>query len=162
MSSAPSPSVASSRLLTEGTIKYDPNYDSSAFGLIGASGTYQGGGSSEDKRLDSMLKYDATFADIVHVGALYKFNGSNGGANTAFQAVIGAQYAGASIDAFYSKFNDAISASALTETQVNELPKLGYSVTNSVAATISDNTAFAVMALYKIDPVKVLCRLRSH
>jgi predicted porin len=141
-------------LLTEGTIKYDPNYDASAFGLIGASGTYQGGGSSEDKRVDSMLKYDATFADIVHVAAMYKFNGSNGAANTAFQADIGAQYAGASIDAFYSKINDAISAAALTETQVNELPKLGYSVTNSVSATISDNTAFAVMALYKIDPVK--------
>jgi predicted porin len=141
-------------LLTEGTIKYDPNYDSSAFGLIGASGTYQGGGSSEDKRLDSMLKYDATFADIVHVAAMYKFNGSNGSANTAFQADIGAHYAGASIDAFYSKVNDAISASALSETQVNELPKLGYSITNSVSATISDNTAFAVMALYKLDPVK--------
>jgi len=44
-------------LLTEGTIKYDPNYDASAFGLIGASGAYQGGGSTEDKRLDSMLKF---------------------------------------------------------------------------------------------------------
>jgi predicted porin len=77
-------------LLTEGTVKYDPNYDASSFGLIGASGTYQGGGSSEDKRLDSMLKYNAVFADIVHVGVLYKFNGSNGGANTAVQAVVGA------------------------------------------------------------------------
>src|SRR6202451_864167 len=65
-------------LLTEGTIKYDPNYDSSAFGLIGASGTYQGGGSTEDKRLDQMLKYVVSFNDLAHFGALYKFNGSTG------------------------------------------------------------------------------------
>jgi predicted porin len=141
-------------LLTEATIKYDPNYDSSAFGLIGASGTYQGGGTSEEKRLDSMLKYDANFADIVHVGALYKFNGSNGGANTTIQAVAGAHYAGASIDAVYSKENDGIAASSLTAAQVAELPTLGYSVTNSLAATVSDNTAFAIMALYALDPVK--------
>ena len=85
-------------ILTEGTVKYDPNQDSNAFGLIGASGTYQGGGTTEDKRLDSMLKYNAVFGDIVHVGALYKLNGSNGSSNTAVQAVIGAQYAGASVD----------------------------------------------------------------
>jgi len=141
-------------LLTQGTIKYDPNYDASAFGLIGASGAYQGGGSTEDKRLDSMLKYYGTFNDLVHFGALYKSNGATGAANTAFQADIGGEFAGASVDAYYSKINDAISASALTAAQVAELPKLGYSVTNSLSATISDNTAFAVMALYNIDPLK--------
>ncbi len=31
-------------LLDEGTIKYDPNYDATAFGLLGASNTYSGGG----------------------------------------------------------------------------------------------------------------------
>ena len=141
-------------ILTEGTVKYDPNQDSNAFGLIGGSGTYQGGGSTEDKRLDSMLKYNAVFGDIVHVGALYKFNGSNGSSNTAYQAVIGAQYAGASVDAFYSKVNDAISASTLTAAQVATLPTLGYSPDNSVAATVSDNTAYALMGLYTWNAVK--------
>jgi predicted porin len=141
-------------LLAEDIIKYDPNYAATAFGLLGASGTYSGGGSTEDQRVDSVLKYSATFDDLVHVGALYKFNQSTGSANTAYQADIGAQFAGASIDAVYSKFNDAISASALSAAQVAGLPKLGYSVTNSLSATISDNTAFAVMALYAIDPVK--------
>jgi predicted porin len=141
-------------LLSEGTIKYDPNYDSNAFGLLGASNTYSGGGSSEDKRLDSALKYTGTFDDLVHVGALYKFNGATGASNTAFQADIGAQFQGASIDAYYSKVNDAITASSLTAAQVSELPKLGYSTTNSLSATISDNTTFAVMAFYQIDPLK--------
>jgi predicted porin len=42
----------------------------------------------------------------------------------------------------------------LTATQVGLLPTLGYSVSNSVSATISDNTAFSVMASYKIEPFK--------
>ncbi|MGO9934170.1 MAG: porin [Steroidobacteraceae bacterium] len=141
-------------LMSEGTIKYDPNYDATAFGLLGASKTYAGAGSSEDNRLDSVVKYSATFNDLVHLAALYKFNGSYGAANTAFQAQLGGEYAGASVDAYYSKVNDAITASSLTAAQVAELPALGYSSANSLSATISDNTAFAVMALYKIDPLK--------
>jgi predicted porin len=141
-------------LLSEGTIKYDPNYVSSAFGLLGASKTYSGGGSSEDNRLDSALKYVAGFADRVHVGALYQFNGAGGGANTAFQADIGGEIQGASIDGYYSKVKDAISASALTAAQVAGLPALGSSSANSLSATVSDNTAFALMTLYRLDPVK--------
>jgi predicted porin len=38
---------------------------------------------------------------------------------------------------------------------VGELAGLGYSVSNSLSATISDNTTFAVMGLYKIDPLKL-------
>jgi predicted porin len=140
-------------LLAEGTIKYDPNQDASAFGLIGASNTYSGGGSTEDKRLDSDLKYTVNVGDYTHLAGLYKFNGATGSAATAFQANLGAHYAGASIDAYYSKVNDAIAASALSAAQVGELPKLGYSVSNSVAATISDNTALALLGEYRRDAV---------
>jgi predicted porin len=141
-------------LMLEGSIKYDPNYNASAFGLLGASNTYSGAGSQEDNRLDSTAKYFVNFSNLVHLGALYKFNGSNGSANTAFQADIGGEYAGASVDAYYSKVNSAITATSLTAAQVAKLPALGYSVSNSLAATISDNTAYALMALYKIDPLK--------
>jgi predicted porin len=140
-------------LLSEGTILYDPNYHASAFGLLGASNTYSGGGSSEDDRLDSTAKYLVSFNDLVHLGALYKFNGSSGSANTAVQADIGASFAGASLDAYYSKVNSAITANSLTAPQVAALP-LGYAVSNSLAATISDNTAYALMGLYKLDPFK--------
>jgi predicted porin len=140
-------------LLSEGTILYDPNYHASAFGLLGASNTYSGGGSSEDDRLDSTAKYLVSFNELVHLGALYKFNGSSGSGNTAVQADIGASFAGASLDAYYSKVNSAITASSLTAPQVAALP-LGYAVSNSLAATISDNTAYALMGLYKLDPFK--------
>src|SRR6202166_2616866 len=138
-------------LLLEGTIKYDPNYNATAFGLLGASNTYSGGGVQEDNRLDSTVKYLVDFGDLAHVGALYKLKGSNGSANTAYQADIGGEYAGASVDAYYSKENSAITATSLTAAQVAKLPAL-YSVSNSLAATISDNTAYALMAFYKIDP----------
>jgi predicted porin len=141
-------------LMMEGTIKYDPNYNASAFGLLGASNTYSGAGAQEDNRLDSTAKYSISFNDLVHLRALYKFNGSNGSANTAVQADIGAEYAGASVDAYYSKVNSAVTATSLTAAQVAKLPALGYSVSNSLAATISDNTAYALMALYEIDPLK--------
>jgi predicted porin len=140
-------------LLSEGTIQYDPNYLATAFGLLGASNTYSGAGSSENNRLDSTVKYLVGFDDLVHFGALYKFNGSNGGANTAVQADVGGHFAGASVDAYYSKVNSSITASSLTAAQVATLPS-GYSVPNSLAATISDNTAYALMGSYKFDPLK--------
>jgi predicted porin len=58
------------------------------------------------------------------------------------------------VDAYYSKIKDAISASALTAAQVAKLPGLGFSVSNSVEATIADTTTYALMGLYTIDPVK--------
>ncbi len=141
-------------LLLDGTIKYDPNYNATAFGLLGASNTYSGGGAQENNRLDSTVKYLIAFNQNVHLGALYKFNGSDGSANTTFQADIGGEYGGASVDAYYSKENSAITASSLNAAQVAQLPALGYSTANSLAATISDNTAYALMALYKVDPFK--------
>src|ERR1700692_4496162 len=142
-------------LVLEGIIKYDPNYNASAFGLLGASNTYSGAGSQQNNRLDSTAKYYVKFGNPLHFGALYKFNGSNGSANTAFQADIGGEYAGASVDAYYSKVNSAITATSLTAAQVAALPALGYSISNSLAATISDNTAYALMGLYKFDPLKL-------
>jgi predicted porin len=141
-------------LMLEGTTKYDPNYNASAFGLLGASNTYSGAGSQEDNRLDSTAKYVVSLKDLVHLGALYKFNGSDGSANTAVQANVGGGFAGASIDAYYSRVDSAITATSLTAAQVAQLPALGYSASNSLAATISDNTAYALMGLYKLDPLK--------
>jgi predicted porin len=141
-------------LLMEGVIEYDPNYNATAFGLLGASNTYSGGGAQEDNRLDSTVKYTIEINDLAHLGAFYKFNNATGSANTAYQANVGADYVGASIDAYYSKENSAITATYLTAAQVSKLPALGYSNSNSLAATISDNTAYSLMALYKLDPFK--------
>jgi predicted porin len=141
-------------LLSEGTIQYDPNYKATAFGLLGASNTYSGGGSAEDDRLDSTAKYLVSFNDLLHLGALYKFSESTGKGNSAVQANVGGSFAGASLDAYYSKVNSAITASSLSADQVAALPALGYSVSNSLAATVSDNTAYALMGAYKFERIK--------
>jgi len=141
-------------LLQEGTIKYDPNYNATAFGLLGASNTYSGSGDNEDNRFDSTAKYSVSFNSVLHAGALYKFNGASSSANTAFQADVGADFAGASVDAYYSKVNSAISAAALSATQVATIPS-AYPVSKSLYGTISDNTAYSLMGLYKLDPYKI-------
>jgi predicted porin len=150
-------------LLTDGVTKYDPNLGAQAFSLIGLSGAYAGGGVTEDKRVDDSLKYMLTFADIGRFGLMYKFNNSSGAANTGYQADIGADFAGFSADVYYSKFNAAISTSSLSAAQVAGLPTQGvaqglpagfFSVNNSLAATISDNSTYGVMGSYKFDVFK--------
>jgi predicted porin len=141
-------------LLSQGIIKYDPQQDAVAFGLLGASGTYSGGGSSEDRRMDKMIKYTESFGDHVHIGAIYTLDTSSDAAGNAFQADVGGDVGGLSVDVIYSKINNAISSTALSSSQVGDLPKLGYSESNTLAATISDNTTYTIMARYDLQPFK--------
>jgi predicted porin len=141
-------------LLSEGAIQYDPNFLSTAFGVLGASNTYAGAGSSETNRLDSTAKYLVKLGN-VHFGGQYKFNDSTGSASTAYQADMGGSFAGASLDAYYSKINDSITASSLTASQVAGLPALGYSAANSLAATVADVTTYSLMGSYTQDLVKL-------
>ncbi len=142
-------------LLADAIAKYDPQGASQAFSLIGLSGLTAGGGDTQDRRLDSSLKYVANFSG-VHVGGQYKFNGSNGGsANTAMEFQLGGEYAGLSVDAYYEKAYSAISVTSLSAAQVTGLAALGYSSNNSLAATISDNTTFNISGLYDFGTVKL-------
>lgn len=141
-------------LLADGIAKYDPNFASQAFSLIGLSGTTAGAGDTQDRRLDGSLKYVATFADIVHAGAMYKPSEGNGISNSAYEITFGAEFAGASLDAYYVKVHDAISVASLSADQVALLPGLGFSSNNSLAATISDNTSYSIMGLYNLGLVR--------
>jgi predicted porin len=153
-------------VLADGIAKYDPNYASQAFSLIGISGVTAGGGDTQNRRLDSSVKYVATFNDLAHLAAQYKFNQSTGSANSAVQVSFGGEYAGASVDVYYSKVKDAVSASALSAAQVSGLPALcpnpvpaggscvAASPSNALAATISDNTSYAIMGLYNMGILK--------
>ena len=137
--------------------KYDPQQTSYAFSLLGLSGTPAGGGDTQDRRLDGSIKYVGNIFNMVHVGLQYKTQGSSaenyatggtGEAFSAFEVSLGAEYAGASADVFYTKVKDAVSVSTLSAAQVGELPALGLSSQNSVSGTISDNASFGVMASY--------------
>ena len=141
-------------LLADGIAKYDPQGASQAFSLIGLSGTTAGGGDTEDRRVDSSLKY-VEHVGPVHFGAEYKFNGASGAANTLVEADIGAEYLGASVDAYFGHVRDAIAVAALSAAQVADLPGLGFSPSNSLTATISDNTTYGIMALYNFGAPKI-------
>jgi predicted porin len=141
--------------------KYDPQQLAYAFSLIGLSGTPAGGGDTQDRRLDSSIKYSAKYFDIFHLGLQYKFQNSSaesyatagsGEAFTASEVSVGAEYAGASLDVFYTKVKDAVSVSALSGAQVTGLGALGYALDNSLSGTISDNASFGAMGSYAFGP----------
>jgi predicted porin len=158
-------------VLADGVAKYDPNYASQAFSLIGISGTTAGGGDTQNRRLDSSVKYVGSFKPAegagVHLSAQYKFNQSNGGsANTAYEVSFGGEVAGFSGDVYYSKIHDAVALAALSAAQVAGLPGLcpdplpagtsciAASPDNALAATVSDNTTYAFMGLYNMGFLK--------
>jgi predicted porin len=144
--------------------KYDPQQTSYAFSLLGLSGTPAGGGDTQDRRLDGSIKYANSFLNMVHVGAQYKTQGSSaanyatagsGEAFSGYEVSLGADYAGASLDAFYTKMKDAVSINTLSAAQLATLPALGLSPSNSLSGTISDNASYGVMALYAVPVVPV-------
>ena len=142
--------------LADGIGKYDPLSASNAFSLIGFSGTAAGGGDTEDRRLDQSIKYTAKY-DWLHLGALYQFGSSSGSINTGYQFMIGGEYAGLSIDGYYAKKYDAVSAASLSAAQVTGITTgtctaavtTGcWPISNSLSATISDNQTYAAMLSY--------------
>jgi predicted porin len=144
-------------LLAQGIVDYDPVEDGQdsahAFSLLGGSRTAAGGGTTEDTRLDHSIKYSNQIG-WIKLGALYQFSGASGSANTAIQGQMGIEVAGANLDAYFARKYDAISASALSSAQLKALSP-AYSPSNALAATVSDNTVFAVMGRYRAGPVKV-------
>jgi predicted porin len=154
-------------VLADGVAKYDPNFASQAFSLIGLSGTTAGGGDTQERRLDSSVKYVGTYGGVAHLAAQYKFNQSTGSANSAFEVAVGGEFAGASVDAFYTKVKDAVAVASLSAAQVADLPGLcpnplpaggrcvAANTSTALAATISDNTAYSLMGLYNLGVVKL-------
>jgi predicted porin len=165
-------------LVADGISKYDPMGAAQAFSVIGYSGTAAGGGDTEDRRLDQSIKYIAKYGPI-HLGAMYEFGSYSGSTDTGYQIQLGAEFAGFSVDAWYFKKYDAISVSALSNTAVTDVinncnadvasvtatnpPPPGgkttpstvrcYSLSNSLAGTISDNKTYMVSALWNLSAV---------
>jgi predicted porin len=158
-------------LVADGISKYDPMGAAQAFSVIGYSGTAAGGGDTEDRRLDQSIKYIAKYGPI-HLGAMYEFSSYPGSLGTGYQVQLGAEIAGFSADAWYFKKYNAISVSSLSAAQVTEVvnncnaavapPPPGgkapenipcYSLSNSVAGTVSDNKTYMVSALWNMNPI---------
>jgi predicted porin len=129
--------------------KYDFNSGSYAFSLISYQGIVSGGGDSEDLRLDSALKFTSQFGPY-RISGLTQFSGKNpvfqpdGVYGSNRQLDLGYDWSRLSADVVYVGVRDGISATYLTPAQAAILPA------GSLAATISDNTSYAVMSRYKV------------
>jgi predicted porin len=134
-------------LMADDLIKYDPQLQSQAFSPIGYSGLSGGLGATENRTLDGLLKYGVGYGP-VHLAALYQF-GNHGFTPAGAQSVdLGVDYAGLSIDLLWGRVYGAIAASSLTAAQNTAAP-------GTLAATVSDNTAYAVMLRYAISALKL-------
>jgi len=129
-------------------VRYDPQGASYAFSLIGFSGAAGGGGNTENTRLDDSLKWNFKH-DWLRLGLLYQFGKTDSSPGEAWQGDIGIDYQGFSADASFSHKKDSIAAGSLSAAQAATLPH------NSLAATISDNTAYQLAASYTMGPWKL-------
>ena len=154
-------------IVADGISKYDPMGAAQAFSVIGYSGTAAGAGDTEDRRLDQSLKYVGKYGPI-HLGALYEFGSYSGSTDTGYQIQLGAEFGGFSADAYYFKKYDAISVSALSVAQAQEVvnncntdattvPKPEtvrcYSMNTALSGTVSDNKTYMITALWNLDPI---------
>ena len=139
-------------LLADAIGAYDPMAASQAFSVIGFSGTYAGGGNTQDRRFDDSLKYLYS-NDHFRVGAMYKFAQAGAEAHSALGLQAGVSAANATVDFYYESVKGAVGASALSAAQVAGLATScpGCAVDKTVAATISDTETYSVMGSYKVN-----------
>ncbi|MGB8843515.1 MAG: porin [Aliidongia sp.] len=134
-------------LTLDAVIAYDPNSASNAFSLIGYAGGTAGAGLTEDARLDNSVKYLVNLGP-VRAGSLVQIpGGDNFTSRGAYQFDVGTDYLGLSVDALYSQVYDGIAAAAIAAPTPAQ--------TNQVAGTISDNTAYMLVARYDFGPAKI-------
>ncbi len=157
-------------LIADAMTSYDPMGGAQGFALIGWAGTYMGGGSTENKRLDGSVKYEVAVHGL-HLGAMFQpKGGSNPG--TAQQFTLGFSFPGGSVDAVYAQKNDALTSASLNAAQVARVGQVcagavvaGFSCAatdKALAGTASDNTATAILARYQLTAAATLFAGYEH
>jgi predicted porin len=145
-----------STLISDAVSNYDPIPGSNAFSVIGFQGLTGGAGDTENRTFDNSFEYRVNVGPVRFAAETQLRNGGNSGTGNAFQGSVGFDYMGVSFDVLGSKINDAISAAPLSAAQVVALATTPVPTgLGAVAATVSDNTAFMLVAKYTIGPVKL-------
>ncbi|MBO0751825.1 MAG: porin [Bradyrhizobiaceae bacterium] len=144
---------------------YDPIPGSNAFSLISGSGTYPGGGDTENVRATTAVKYRVNFANY-RLGLFGQFGDYAAGnsAKGTFQGEVGADYHVGpgllSLDAGGGYTKDAVSESiaiantAAVPSTINGVGNPNAQITG-LNATISDNTAATAVVKYTVDRLKL-------
>jgi predicted porin len=145
-----------SALTSDAVANYDPMGNSNAFSVIGFQGATGGGGDTENRIYDNSFEYRVNVGPVRFAVETQLRNGGNSGTGNAFEGDVGFDYMGLSFDALGSKVEDAVSASPLSAAQVTTFSTSGLPVgLGPISATVSDNTAFMLVAKYTIGPVKL-------
>jgi predicted porin len=127
----------------ETLLAYDPMEGSQTFSPLGYSGSYGGGGFTEDFRIDNSIKYKFQ-SNGINVGALYKLGGQAGSTNaqSEFQFNLGYENGPFGVSGTYSAVKDGISAA-------------NSATAGAVNITVADTTSYMLAASYKMDPFKL-------
>jgi predicted porin len=145
-----------SALTSDAVVNYDPMGNSNAFSVIGFQGATGGGGDTENRIYDNSFEYRVNVGPVRLAVETQLRNGGNSGTGNAFEGDVGFDYLGFSFDALGSKIDDAISASTLSAAQVTAINAAGLPQgLGPISATISDNTAFMLVAKYTIGQFKL-------
>jgi predicted porin len=132
--------------------KYDPQLQSQAFSPIGLSGTSGGLGTTQTNRLDNSLKYNLQFGP-ARVAYIHAFGTDGYVPQTSNEFTVGMDMAGFSADALYGVIHGAVAAASLSAANITALntapqPLPGWSLSNTLAATISDDTGYSLQMSY--------------
>ena len=151
-----------SAIFWDDLIKYDPNRGALNLSLLGYSGQPAGGGDTEDRYVNNTLKYWGDFG-ALHGGAMYGF-GDGTAEGKSIELDLGAHVAAFSVDALYKHTKDAVSASplttnttgALSAAQTAAMTAFGFNEGNTLAASITDNTAVIINAKVDVGHASIL------
>jgi predicted porin len=135
--------------------QFDPQALSYAFSFLGYSGFNGGAGSTEGARWDNSIRY-AFQSGPVHIAGMYSSGGQDTGIlGKAYGVDAGVTFQGLSVEAVYenekgavnlrSSFDDLPNPLAPQPTVVDPFPTPG------LAAYLSDDTSYNVMAKYTFD-----------
>jgi predicted porin len=142
-----------SALTSDGVANYDPMNNSGAFSLIGFQGATGGAGDTENRIYDNSFKYMLSVGGFRAGVEAQLRSGLSGGQGNAFEAQVGGDYMGLSLDAIVAHVEDAISSAPLPPGTL-----LPAALTNPgsgfVAGTVSDNTSVMLLAKYTYGPLK--------
>jgi hypothetical protein len=134
---------------------YDALAGAQLFTPIGFSGSYGGGGATDDSRMDNSLRYRVKVGP-VNFGYLHKFGGVTGSNNAQsgneFQVGYEAGAFGAQV--IYQGENDATSvgnAAATTEPVTGGTGTVAVSNANTVKATFYNTQAWMFLVRYKVN-----------
>jgi predicted porin len=137
--------------------KYDPQQQAQAFSPIALSGTAGGLGDTQSNRLDNAAKYVFNLGP-GHLWYIHGFGSAGYIPESSNEVVLGADVGPWSIDALWGVVHGEVAAASLSAANVTALnaavPLPAWSMSNTLGATISDNTGYSVQTSFNLKPVK--------